>query len=90
MFRLFIEFWPVLLPLVLYILWMLRRRRRAVKAGETVPEWREGPWMWAIVATFLLIMGGLLILGLSAESNRDSAYKPTQLKDGKLIQERFE
>ncbi len=90
MLKLMWQFWPVLLPVLIYLLWMLRHRNLAAQAGEDVPDWTEGPWLWAATATVVLAMIGFLILGLSAEPNREEIYSPAEFKDGELVEERFD
>jgi hypothetical protein len=90
MIRLLLQFWPITLPLLLYLLWMWLKRRRARRAGIDIPLWKDGPWHWALVAALLIAIGGFLILGLSASPNRDAVYHPTQFNDGQLIRETME
>lgn len=87
---LLIRLWPVFVPLLIYVAWMFYRRRIARKQDAEIPGWKDGPWLWAVIATFVLAVGGFLFLGLSAPSNRDTTYEPIRFQDGKLIQERMD
>jgi len=90
MIQLLIRFWPITLPLLLYLLWMWGKRRRARRAGMELPLWTDGPWVWAVAAALLMAIGGFLLLGLSAEPNRDAVYHPTTYKNGTLIKEQMQ
>lgn len=79
-----LRFWPVLLPFLVYIFWMMRVRRHARKAGEAVPDFREGPWFWAVVATLLVALLLFLILGLSHSANQGE-YTPPHMENGHII-----
>ena len=84
------KFWPALIPLALYVLWMLLRKRKAKKADEDIPRWLDGPWLWAVVASILIVIAGFFWLGLSSHSDSGSSYQPKEFKDGQLIEERLE
>lgn len=85
MLRLFLSrFWPVTLPLIIYVLWMIYRQRKAKKLGHPVPALKDGPWVWAVAASILLAIGGFLALGLTAEQT-DGTYIPAHMENGELI-----
>lgn len=86
MFRL----WPAFIPLIVYVLWMLYRRRKAKRDDSIPPAFRDGPWVWAVGASLLIAMLCFISLGLSTPHNSGTSYQPTQLKDGKLIKGGFE
>ncbi len=84
------KFWPAFIPILLYLLWLYVRRRKAKKQGEEVPGWRDGPWAYAVIASLLLLIGGFIYLALSADSNRETGYTPKRYEGGKLIPESLE
>lgn len=79
------RFWPVLIPLIAYAIWMASVRGRARKAGEPLPHFfRDGPWFWALVASFALAMAMFLFFGLSHESVKGD-YVPPHMEDGRIV-----
>ena len=79
--------WPALIPLAIYVLWMALRRRKAKKQADDIPSWIDGPWAWAVGASLLLLIGGLIWVGVNAPSNKDVSYQPKTLIDGQLVDE---
>ena len=82
--------WPALIPVVLYLVWLAYRRRKAKNAGEPLPSLLSGPWLATLAAAMLLLAASLFYLGLSAEKNAGVSYQPKQFKDGQLIQEELQ
>lgn len=82
---LIVHFWPILLPLLLYLLWLVLARRKATKAGEALPVFFDGPWLWTVMATLGLAIGGFIVLGLSAKGDAEGRYVPARVVDGKII-----
>lgn len=80
----FLRFWPILLPLVVYILWIAYCRRKARRMGHPVPAFRDGPWVWAVTASLLLAIGGFLWLGFTPDT-QDGTYIPAHREDGRLV-----
>lgn len=77
---------PILLPAVLYTLWMLAERRRLQSAGgRSQPRWAEAPWLWllalgvffaGLVTMAIALFGGESIVG---------EYVPPQIKNGRVV-----
>lgn len=84
-----IRFWPAFIPLALYVLWMVYRRYKAKRHEDPIPKWMDGPWLWSVTATALLLIGALFWWGLSSEPNAGTNYQPKQLIDGKLTPQHF-
>ena len=78
------RFWPVLIPLLVYWLWLARARGKARKAGEALPHFRDGPWFLAVIASLLTALLIFLALGLSAEQS-GSEYVPPHMENGELV-----
>lgn len=79
-----LRFWPVLIPLVVYVLWIMRVRRRAAANGEPVPRFRDGPWYWAVLASLGVALLCFLWIGASQEAGRGS-YVPPHMENGVLM-----
>lgn len=79
-----LRFWPVLIPLVVYIVWMIRVRNHARRAGEKPPHFGEGPWFWAIVVSLGIGVVMFVVLGLSHEGNQ-GAYVPPHMEGGRIV-----
>lgn len=79
--------WLILIPFILYVLWMIYRRRKALKYSEKLPGWSEGPLLWTCISACLLFVASLFWWGLSEKPNSGTHYKPKQLIDGQLQEE---
>ncbi len=77
---------PILLPSVLYRLWMLAERRRLEAAGSAqARHLADAPWLWllalgvffaGIMTRALALFGGESVIG---------EYVPPQIKDGRIV-----
>lgn len=79
-----LRFWPIFIPLFVYILWMIFVRRKAKKSGAPVPHFGEGPKFWTLVASLALAIGMFLVFGFSHERNSGD-YIPPHMENGKII-----
>lgn len=78
------RFWPALIPLVLYVLWFIVVRHKAVMEGKTPPRFRDGPVYWTIIATLLVGAGCFIVLG-SMQPGVKGEYIPPHMENGTLI-----
>lgn len=83
------RFWPVLVPVVLYLIWHEIRNRKAVKAGDERRPLHDGPWRWMVSATVALAFGLVLWFGLTEEPRTHTGYQPAKIHDGKLLPGQF-
>lgn len=83
------RFWPVLLPLVIYLAWLALARRKAGKKGEKKPGFFDGPWWLPSLASLLLAVAAFIWLGLSAEPQKGKYIPSYQGADGEVIPGRF-
>lgn len=82
--RYLIEFWPALLPLLMCLLWVWRKRARARADGFGVPPLHHGPWLWALLASAGIVVALLFWLGASTEGVKGE-YVPPHMENGRLI-----
>ena len=89
MLKIILDFWPALIPVMLYSIWLLWAKRR-IKQGGNPLKWTNTPWIYAAMLTMLgvLICFGVLIYGSTSEKGK--IYIPAQYKDGKLIPSKME
>ena len=80
----FLRFWPVLIPLVVYLVWLEHVGRKAKKAGKIPPHFCDGPWYWLVLASLVIGIGCLLVLGNSMDGNK-GPYIPPHMKDGQMV-----
>jgi hypothetical protein len=78
------RFWPVLIPLVIYLLWHWRAVARAKKQGTTPPSFRDGPWYWVILSMLGIALVCFLFLGLTHDAEKGQ-YVPPRLEDGRVV-----
>lgn len=82
--------WPALIPIILYVLWLGYRRRKARQNGEALPGFFSGPWALTFAASLALLATSLIFYGLQQPSDSGTSYRPAELIDGQLIKDRFE
>ena len=83
------KFWPAFIPIGLYLLWLFLKKRKAKKNGDNVPTWRDGPWLYAVIASLLIVIVGFLILALMQETGEETSYTPKRFEGGVLMDESF-
>lgn len=78
------RFWPVFLPVMLYIAWLLLHRHKANKAGQPIPDWRDGPWLWVVASSLVLAILGFLSLGVM-QGSHTGGYTPPHVENGTIV-----
>jgi heme/copper-type cytochrome/quinol oxidase subunit 2 len=80
---------PLVLPAILYFIFVIVAQRRAERRGEEPqgPEsFRDAPWLWLAIAGAVLVILTLLVTPLLLqESGNPDHYVPPQYKDGKVV-----
>ena len=76
---------PLVLPTVLYLLYMITANRRAASAPGQPLWWREVPWLWLAVAGAALVAVCLGAFALFGGAAPGTAYRPARLIDGKIV-----
>jgi hypothetical protein len=81
---------PLLLPTLIYVLWVAWRRRAgaAGRPGD-VPEWAEGPWFWLILGGLGLSLAAFVITGLSWGHPTTERYHPAETINGRILPGHF-
>ena len=75
---------PLLLPMALYVAWVLWARRRA-KEGEEPLSLQSGPSFWLILAGFALMVAGLSYVAVTGGHEPGGTYHPPRYEDGRVI-----
>lgn len=78
------RFWPVLIPLLIYVVWREIVGRKAVKAGQAKPLFREGPWYWLVIAMLGMAVACFLSLGASIDPTQGK-YIPSHMENGVMV-----
>jgi hypothetical protein len=78
------RFWPVLIPLIIYWVWLKMVGRKATIAGRPVVRFRDGPWYWAVLCSLLIGIGIFIVLGTSIHEERGS-YLPAHMENGHIV-----
>ena len=80
------RFYPVLLPLILYLLWLYFVRRRALKKGEPLPKFRDGSIFWLLISSLLIAVLCFLFLAFSVDDvGNQGSYQPPHMEGKKLV-----
>ncbi len=80
------RFYPVLLPLIIYLLWLYFVRRRARKKGDLLPQFRDGSIFWLLMSSLLIAVLCFLFLAFSVDRDvNKGSYQPPHMEDKKLI-----
>lgn len=83
---LILRFWPIFLPVLLYFAWMAFTRRKAAKAGEDKPAFKDGPWQLTVAVTLALAIGSFVVLGFTSQgSDTQGQYVPAKVVNGKIV-----
>lgn len=89
MLKMLLRFWPVLLPLLIYALWLWRVRSQARARGEDVPPISRGTLGSVIMLTLGLLILCFFWLGAANEPVKGT-YIPAHMENGTLVPARIE
>ncbi len=81
---LLLRFWPVLIPVLVYWLWLRTVAAKARKEGKPAPLFRDGPWYWLVLASLGMAVLCFLFWGGSGEAVKGD-YIPPHVENGKVI-----
>lgn len=81
---------PLLLPTIVYVLWVFLLRGRRKPGDEEEFRWvREGPWFWLILSGVVLMGIGLGVTAWTTGEDPDGNYVAPRLEDGRVVPGRF-
>lgn len=85
MFSMFLlRMWPALIPLIFYLLWLSRKKKKHAAAGEALPpDVFHGPLFWTVVASILLMLASFLLYGAMMPAQHGTYVPPHY--DGKTL-----
>ena len=76
---------PLLLPLAIYVSYVLIARRVQAGQGPLAAQLRQFPWVWLAIAGVALLAISLLAFNLTTGSDPGGTYVPPKLEDGKVV-----
>lgn len=77
---------PVIVPVLVYGVYMMLARRNARLASEgRLPRWQTAPWGLILTASVLLMMASLAYWGMSSGVAPGVKVKPPSLQDGEVV-----
>lgn len=80
-----LRFWPVLIPLLVYWLWLKFVGRKATIEGRPVMRFRDGPWFWAVLASLLVAMACFVFVAEEATVGTTGDYVPPHMEGKTLV-----
>jgi hypothetical protein len=85
--RIFLEFLlPLLLPTVLYLLWVRAERSRIERLGRgEPPRWQDAPFLWLALMGVVLAGAVLMALHFAGGAGTEGVYVPPRLIDGQVV-----
>lgn len=76
---------PLLLPVALYIVYVVVARRIQSARGETAERLRRVPWLWLLAAGVALMGISLAIYSLTSGGESHRRYVPPRVEDGRIV-----
>jgi hypothetical protein len=73
------RFWVALVPMAIYVVWFLLVRHRAIKNNQPLPQFRDTPLYWAILASLLVAGICFVVLGMSQKRNATDYTPPARI-----------
>ncbi|MEZ5690070.1 MAG: hypothetical protein R3D71_00200 [Rickettsiales bacterium] len=78
------RFYPVLLPLLIYYIWLYFMRRKARKNGDKIPQFRDGPVFLLLISSLVIAILCFLFIAFSTEGKKGN-YIPPHMEGDSLI-----
>ncbi len=89
--RVFLEILvPLLLPVVVFSVWVLLSQRRPGQDRSIAQRLRHGPWVGLIMASVALLVAGFVYSALTDGVPAGAKYRAPHLENGKVVPGTFE
>jgi hypothetical protein len=76
---------PLLMPTVLYVLYLVVSRQVMSGKGELAETLRRVPWLWLLGGGLVLVGVSLAIYSLTAGGETHRPYVPPHVEDGQVV-----
>ncbi|MCP5362066.1 MAG: hypothetical protein H6908_05485 [Hyphomicrobiales bacterium] len=84
MYKLFLKFWPALIPIMLYVMWRLMVRYRRVQGeDEALAEHTAKVWIWTLLSSIAILLISVGYMLFSESPREEGTHVPVQYEDGK-------
>jgi len=81
---------PLVLPLTLYMSYIMYHRSRAQRAGDELPAFEKTHVFISVIAGFLLMFAGLAWFAVaSGETPGEGQYQSPRYEGGKIVPHKF-
>jgi len=81
---------PLLLPFIMYFLWMWVLRHQAGATGTEAPSINSRGLFWSLISGVILLITGLVWLALSSGYDVDAGrYQPSKYENGRIVPPTF-
>ena len=74
---------PLLLPFLLYGVYVTLARRRAGAGAQA--RWRDAPWVWITAAGVALMAASIAVFGVTAGVEPGTRLAPPTMVDGEVV-----
>ena len=76
---------PLVLPFLIYWIYLLLARRKARLAGEgRLPGWQDAPWVWIITSGAVLMAAALVAVRVTSGVEPGVIMEPPRLIEGEV------
>ena len=76
---------PLIVPFLLYWVYLAFARRKAGAAGAPAPGWHEAPWVWIAGAGVALLLISLFVFGITRGVEPGTKLVPPTWVDGEIV-----
>ena len=81
---------PLLIPLAIYVGWLIYARKRARALGTAKPSARDAPWPIMLLTGLTVLITGMITLGLFTGEKPGGIYVPPHMENGEIIRGHIE